>query len=249
VLEAREKEDLKRMGRAIADMAADLHKNGNIENALFIVPERGGGPIFQGLVRALGQMGHKEIHTVHLPASSIVENRDKNVREIVSKILKKNRGKYSKIYIIDEVVSGSSANMVRKAVVDAVKELDESKEWKRWYWQKLPVQVISLAAYNGEKIDGRIRKLATQGSFRFYKMHGRIPTMDREDLSPVQYPDVRRIVYSKRQKKTAKVVGPHILYDPQNRETWEAVKKAIEEGVLERLSEIGASIENKRKTH
>gem|GEM_PF-5491750 len=149
-----------------------------------------------------------------------MKNRAKTVENIVHRVLSKNNGKYTHILILDEAVSGSSANMVRKAVVRAVKRLRKDKGWQRTYWKHLPVHVLALTAHNGEKLERSIRRM---NEFRFFHMHGEIPTMDRTDISPVRYPDTRRTVVSSK--------GVH------------AVKEEIERGARERLRELGLRLE------
>jgi hypothetical protein len=200
-------------------------------NVFFIVPLRGALPVWEGVEHALYKLkGSFEAQVVFIPASSIIEERKEMIREIIKKILEKNR-EYKTIIVVDEAISGSSSLMVFESVKDGVKALEEDKEWKREYWKHYNVELYIVCAYNGEKLNERIKKLF--GCF-IKSIQGEIPTMDKPWLLPLEYTGDIEIVEG--EGKIAKKIKRVGVISEKN-ENWKEIRKAIDEGVEKSIEE------------
>jgi hypothetical protein len=222
---------LHEIGRACGKIAydiVDLHKN--IEKILFIVPLRGGLPIWKGVSYGLYKLlGSFEADVTFLPASSIVEERDVFIQESLTHLLEKlyPQKEYKAIVIVDEAVSGSSSKMVLDNVKNGVKEYKQEKEWERFYWKKLPIELYLVVANKGEKLNPRIQKIS---NVFIYPIEDEIITTDNSEIYPIEYvTEVRREVSE--DGKIYRVVKPDVVFEEN--EKWEKVEKGIEKGVDE----------------
>lgn len=237
---------LHEIGRACGKIAydiVDLHKQiedlyKNIENILFIIPLRGGLPIWKGVSYGLYKLlGSFEANTTFLPSSSIVEERDTFIQESLTNLLKKlyPQKEYKAIVIVDEAISGSSSNMVLNSVKNGVKEYKTDKEWKRGYWKKLPIELYLVVANKGEKMNPRIQKIS---NVFIYPINDDIITTDNSEIYPIEYvTEVRREV--SKDGKIYRVVKPDVVFEKN--ENWEKVVKGIEEGVDEFFESVSSS--------
>lgn len=229
-------EDLRYIGNACGKMSEDIFElHPDLEKALFVVPLRGGWPIWKGTSYGLHKISREkhevgyEANVVYLPASSIVEKRNEFIQKSVASLLGREfpTKHYESVVIVDEAASGSSSKMVFDNVKRGVKDYKEDKDWKRFYWKKLPVELYLVVAGNGRILDPRIQKLS---NVFHYPIEGRIITTDNGKIYPIEYiTEIRKEVST--DGKTYRVVKPDILFG--RNELWNEVVKEIEWGVDE----------------
>jgi hypothetical protein len=220
---------LREIGRACGKIACDiveLYKNcfGDI---LFIVPLRGGLPIWKGVAYGLyKKLGCLEVNVAFLPASSTVEKRDDFVKESMSSLLKKlyPKEKYKRIVIVDEAISGSSSKMVLDKVKDGIKSYKPEKEWKRYYWRELPIELYLVVAHEGKKLNPRIQKMS---NVLIYPVQGNIITTDNSEIYPMEY--LAEIGEKSKDGKLYRFFSPDVVF--KKNEIWGKVVKEIEAGV------------------
>jgi hypothetical protein len=117
--------------------------------------------------------------------------------------------------------------MVLDNVKNGVKEYKPEKEWKRFYWKKLPVELYLLAAKKGEKLNPKIQKMS---NVLIYPIEGDIITIDNSEIYPIEYiTEVRREVSE--DGKIYRVVKPDVVFKKNGK--WEKVVREIEKGVDE----------------
>jgi hypothetical protein len=231
---------LHEIGRACGKIAydiLDLHKN--IEKILFIVPLRGGWPIWEGVAYGFyKQVGSFESDVVFLPASSIVEERGTFIQESTTHLLLKlyAQKEYKTIIIVDEAISGSSSKMVLDNVKNGVKKYKPEKEWERFYWKKLPIELYLVVANKGEKLDPRIQR---RSNVFIYPIEDEIITTDNSEIYPIRYVTELRREISK-DGKIYRVVKPDVVFEKN--ENWERVRREIEKGVDEFFENLSKSL-------
>jgi hypothetical protein len=225
--------DIVKIGYTCGKIAEDIaEQHRDLEKVLFIVPLRGGLPIWKGVSYGLSKISKKlgsapEINVMYIPATSTVQDRDKFIQQTISSYLKRyyDKNEFEAIAIIDEAVSGSSSKMVFDSVKNGVKDYSDDKKWKRFYWQKLPVELYLLASDNGRHLNPRIQKLS---NVLIYPIDGKIITTDNSPIYPVEY--VTEI--EKRESSDGKVysvVKPDVIFKINSK--WNNVVREIENGV------------------
>ena len=204
--------------------------NDDVSDSLVIVPLRGGLPIYKGVTVGLKELFGKAYETdvMFIPASAIVEHRDRIISSLVRKALDKRKklGKeYKHIIVLDEAISGSSSKMVFDAVKRGIKSYRPDKYWKRNYWKEIQPHLLIVTAYKGKKLNSRMRKL---GNVKTYPVKEEIITTDNNEIYPVEYINVKRYVRSK-SGILYPVVSPDVLY--YDNPKWRKVVEGIEIGV------------------
>jgi len=112
-------------------------------------------------------------------------------------------------------------------VKNGVKEYKQEKEWKRFYWKKLSIELYLVVANKGEKLNPRIQKIS---NVFIYPIEDEIITTDNSEIYPIEYvTEVRREVSE--DGKIYRVVKPDVVFEEN--EKWEKVEKEIEKGVDE----------------
>lgn len=184
--------------------------------------------VWEGVAYGLyKQLSCFEADVAFLPASSIVEKRDDFIQENLAYLLKKlyPTKDYEAIIIVDEAVSGSSSKMVFDSVKRGVKNYKSEKDWKRFYWNKLPVELYLVVADRGEKLNPRIQKMS---NVFIYSIESSIVTTDNSEIYPMEYvTEVRREISE--DGKVYRVVKPDVVFE--NNRIWKKVVREIEEGV------------------
>ncbi len=225
------------IGNACGKISEDivyLHKNP--EDVLFVVPFRGGLPIWKGISYGFHKImkdrgeGSYEESVIYLPASSIVKDRDTFIEESIHATMKKEYGrrKYEAIAVVDEAASGSCSKMVFDNVKKGVMDYSEDRDWKRFYWRTLPVELYILVGNSGRLLNPRIQKLS---NVFHYPIEGKIITFDNDEIYPISYiTEVGRKI-SKRDGKIYKIVEPDVMFEENK--LWDNVLKEIEKGVDE----------------
>ncbi|MEM5869757.1 MAG: hypothetical protein QXR09_01170 [Candidatus Aenigmatarchaeota archaeon] len=221
---------LREIGRACGKIAYDIKNlyKGEVEKILFVVPLRGGWPIWEGVSYGLyKQLGSFEADVAFLPATSIVEERDKFIENSLTHLFKKlyPERNYKAVIIVDEAVSGSSSKMVFDNVKNCVKNY--KPEWKRFYWKDLSIELYLVAANKGEKLNPRIRKMR---NVLIYPIEDKIITTDNSEIYPMEYvTEVER--RGSEDDKIYRVVKPDVVFEKN--EVWKEIVKEIERGVDE----------------
>ncbi|MEM5853708.1 MAG: hypothetical protein QXS37_01285 [Candidatus Aenigmatarchaeota archaeon] len=220
---------LHEIGRACGKIAYDvisLYKD--VDKILFVVPLRGGWPIWEGVSYGLyKKLGSFEADVIFLPASSIVEERDKFIEDSLTHLFQKlyPERSYKSVVIVDEAVSGSSSKMVFDSVKNGLKKY--RPEWKRFYWKYLNVELYLVVSNRGEKLDPRIQKMR---NVLIYPIEDEIITTDNSEIYPVKYvTEIERRVG--RDGKIYRVVRPDVVFE--SNDTWKKVVRGIKEGVDE----------------
>ncbi|MEM5829844.1 MAG: hypothetical protein QW040_03925 [Candidatus Aenigmatarchaeota archaeon] len=221
-------EGLYEIGRACGKIAKDiveLHKN--LEEVLFVVPLRGGLPIWVGVGYGLYKcLGPFEADVLFIPASSTVEKRSERLEEKISSLLKKRLENYKAIVIVDEAISGSSSKMVLDSVKEGVKNYTpDNGRWRRSYWERISIELYLVAAHLGKKLNPRIQKLR---NVLIYPVTGNIVTTDNSKIYPVEY--INEIRREKSEDGIVhKIVSPDVLF--LENKYWREVVNWIERGV------------------
>ncbi|MEM5870319.1 MAG: hypothetical protein QXR09_04120, partial [Candidatus Aenigmatarchaeota archaeon] len=235
-------ESLYEIGRACGKIARDiveLHEN--LEEVLFVVPLRGGLPIWAGVRYGLYKcLGPFEADVLFLPASSTVEKRSEGIEEKISSLLKKKLKNYRAVVIVDEAISGSSSKMVFDSVKEGVKNFNPDREWRRSYWERISIELYVVAARLGEKLNPRIQKLR---NVLIYPVTGNIVTTDNSKVYPIEYiNEIRR--EKGKDGIVHKIVSPDVLF--KRNKYWREVVNWIEKGVEgyfeEEISHVSAYV-------
>lgn len=226
--------DLVKIGYTCGKMAYDikeLHKN--LEKVLFVIPLRGGLPVWRGVAYGLSRLDKTnnglspELSVAYLPASSVLKERENFIKRSITDILKREykTKEYEAIVIVDEAISGSSSKMVFDSVKKGIKDYRDERDWKRFYWQRLPVELYLLAAERGQHLNPKIQKLS---NVLVYPLDGRIITTDNSSIYPLEYiTEIDRRVSSS--GKVYAVIEPDVLFKKNKK--WNAVVREIEKGV------------------
>ncbi|MEM5766486.1 MAG: hypothetical protein QW423_02535 [Candidatus Aenigmatarchaeota archaeon] len=220
---------LREIGRACGKIAYDIiHSYKDMEKLLFVVPLRGGLPIYKGVSYGLyKKLGSFESDVVFLPATSILEEREKFIENSLTHLFKKlyTERNYKAVIIVDEAVSGSSSKMVFDNVKNGVKKFNP--EWKRFYWKELSVELYLIVANKGEKLDPKIQKMR---NVLIYPIEDEIITTDNSRIYPIEYvTEVGKRVSE--DCKIYRVVKPDVIF--KKNDVWKKIVDEIEKGVDE----------------
>lgn len=220
---------LREIGRACGKIACDIsYLYQNMEKILFVVPLRGGLPIWKGISYGLyRKLGSFEVDVVFLPATSIVEERDKFIENSITNLFKRlyPEKNYKAVIIVDEAVSGSSSKMVFDSVKNGVKNYKQ--EWRRFYWKDISVELYLIVSNKGEKLNPRIQKMR---NVLIYPIEDEIITKDNSEIYPIEYvSEIRKEVSE--DGKVYRVVKPDVVFEKND--IWNKIVEEIEKGVDE----------------
>ncbi|MEM2959914.1 MAG: hypothetical protein QW261_16555 [Candidatus Jordarchaeaceae archaeon] len=222
---------LREIGKACGKIANDINCfYKDMEKILFVVPLRGGWPIWKGVSYGLYKvLGSFEADVAFLPASSIVKKRDEFIEDSLTHLFRKlylGRS-YKNVIIVDEAISGSSSKMVFDSVKGGVKNYKPDKEWKRSYWRKINVELYLVVSNQGEKLDPRIQKLR---NVLIYPIKDEIITTDNSKIYPIEYvTEIEKRVSE--DGKVYRVVEPDVVFKKNS--LWKRIVEEIEKGVEE----------------